>query len=191
MSLYVVSGLSGSGKSTILKWLSDNNMLEQNSIVIDQDSYFFSKMGKKERMDRITLSNGNNTINYDSPKSIDNKKLESDVKQYLSQGKNVYLSGFMFRKGMYDLTPKLHFHMMIGKELSLQRRGQSKNYSNESAKEKDKLMMEEAIFPEYLKTLRMSSIDFFFDGTLPIKQNGEKMTEIIRAVNEGKVIDDL
>jgi len=173
MALYVVSGLSGSGKSTVLKWLKEYGKLKPNSAVIDQDSYFYSRQGKKHKMPNVRLSSGQTTINYDSPLSIDNKKLEEDVKLHLSEGKNVYLSGFIFRSGMYDLNPDLHFHIIIGKEMSLQRREQSKNYTNDFARNKDKMMMEEVIFPEYLETLRLSKIDYYLDGTKQIRQNGD------------------
>lgn len=179
MSLYIISGLSGSGKSSCIKWMEKNSMLKHNSVVIDQDSYFYSRLGQKNKMPRIKLSNGIETMNYDSPNSIDNNKLESDVNQYLKNGKNVYMSAFMFRSTMYNLVPKLHIHLIIGKEMSLKRRMHSKGYSNPVALMKDKLMMDEVIFPEYLETLRLSKIDYYLDGTDIIEKNCEKISKII------------
>lgn len=181
MPLYVVSGLSGSGKSTVLKWLDKHNKLKPNSIIIDQDSYFYSKQGKKQKMPTVRLSNNSIVMNYDSPLSIDNKKLENDVKLHLNEGKNVYLSGFMFRYNMYDLKPNIHFHIIIGKEMSLKRREYSKNYVNDFLRNRDKMMMDEVIFPAYLETLRFSKIDYYLDGTKQIKENAEI---IVKKIND-------
>ena len=171
MSLFVVSGLSGAGKSTILKWLKDNDKLEPNSIIMDQDAYFYARQRKP--MPMFTLSNGSQTTNYDSPDAIDNKQLEKDVNQYLSQGKNVYISGFMFRKNMYNLKPLIHFHLLICKDTSTYRRQNSKGYKDFNQQKKDKMRMDELIYPEYLKTLSNSKIHYFLDGTKPININAE------------------
>lgn len=137
--LYVISGISGSGKTTIGKEVA----MKVGATFIDQDWYFVDKKPQ------VTLSNGMIVSNYDCLEAID-PNFSNDIAQKLKLYP-IVLVGFALSRNMLPVPPIIHIHLVTSdndNELEmrcLQARSQAKTVNPI----KDLLMVKEVVIPFY------------------------------------------
>lgn len=175
-NIIAVSGISGAGKSTIGKLISE----KLHGIYIDQDWFF-----KKDKP-RVKLSDGSITSNWDCKEAIDLKAMNNRIRQELKNNKPIIIGGFALWDEFFDpdITPNIQFHIKIPKDLSLETRLKVKNFTPETRR-KQELIFNELVYPFYLETLKHSKIDHFVEGLENGKRRSidEMIKEIMSKIN--------
>jgi uridine kinase len=147
--IIIISGLSGCGKTTIAKELSDDLKLK----FIDQHDYYIKDYDTKE-----ILSDGTEIINYDTDDAIDWEKLNNDI----NDKKNVIISGFSFPTEKIKFKSDYHIHLKISKQKCLEQRKQF--LENDDKKTTiETLKFNKFTFPYYLSSVEKSKIDKFIN----------------------------
>lgn len=178
-SLYVISGISASGKSTLGQHLVKSNFID-NIKYIDEDEFYLKNKPS------ITLSNNETVSNWDCLEAIDpcfTTVIEDALK--LSP---VLLTGFALPATLLPVQATVHIHLVTADnpiDLATRcrlARTASKPFNNS---ERDALMVREVIIPFYHKMLRESDISHLvtvFDKNerFPIEMLASVAKSIIR-----------
>jgi len=169
-TLIYISGISGSGKTTVAQKL---DLIIDNSIVIDQDSYF------ARNKPLVKLSSGETVINYDSEEAIRwdhfNEAIAINLQSY-----NVIVTGFALRSHKMRLTPNVHFLLIndvlvegkhnidsLIKTCYTERQNNKRFYGMES----EKFVVPELVVPFYFQTLSCLSGSVTIVNTIVQKGN--------------------
>jgi gluconate kinase len=156
----LISGLSGTGKTTIAKQFISE--VSKNWVWIDQDSFYIQKKPL------VRLSNGEEKQNWDCTGAIDWKRLNDTVIQE-SQHHNVLLVGFAPWDIFLRFKVDSHIHLLYGNDRHrvIQRcintRKQSKGFTDPNKKLTDELMVREVVYPFYIESLQSMSIHAYLD----------------------------
>jgi uridine kinase len=137
----VLSGLSGSGKSTIGKMFAEKHNYEY----VDGD-WFFHKVKPQ-----VTLSSGEVVSNWDCPEAVDWEALNDYVNQRLFV-RNVILVTFIPLIERYRFHVSKHITLSMGEkelDICIQARKVSKNMKTEDRIRKDELVVKEYVYPFY------------------------------------------
>jgi ASC-1-like (ASCH) protein/shikimate kinase len=180
--LYVISGISGSGKTTIgrrLMCVVDG----VNSVFVDQDQFYI------EDKPMVTLSNGVTVKNWDDTDAL-NPKMATIVDAMLDHAP-VVLVGFSLTEAVLgELKPAVHIHLVTARSPQLlqerckRARMQTKLGADE---ELNALMVDEVVIPHYRETVRNSEITHlvyvYDDETGNRRPIAELVTQILDIVN--------
>jgi len=167
--LIFISGISGSGKTTVGKALVDhynktNNKTNSktnkinNRIFKDQDDFFVDIKPKT-----LPIFNGKTKSNWDCIEAIDWKSLN----QWLFDHKhaNVVFVGFCLRGDLINIIPDEHIHLSLDDndiETTVNRCANSRIVSKQLNKKQkcdnDEIMVRQVIIPFYLETLKHTKI---------------------------------
>jgi len=161
--LIVISGISGSGKTTIGRALvkyfnSFKGANDEAYKFVDEDSFYLKNKPK------VKLSNGLVVANWDTLEAIDINSLRLTIES----SENIVLVGFTLTKEIIGEYKSIHFHLSIGDtdEVVIRRcveaRKRSKGFRGDKAKI-DELVVREVVMPFYKRTLKESDIDFKID----------------------------
>lgn len=149
--LYLISGLSGTGKTTLGRYAA--NLL--GAQFIDQDTFY-----RKEKP-LVVLSNGIRTRNWDCIEAIDWEKMETEVLNALEQS-YVVLVGFALREEnlsrLSSWKTKEHIELIYGDQ-ELARCKAARATAKTIDPLKDHHIVEELVFPFYLETRTKSKYD--------------------------------
>ena len=163
-AIIFISGISGVGKSTISKELAN----KLNFVHINQDNYYL----KDKPI--VTLSNGLKVKNWDSVAALDFEKLNNDIYDYLSEGRNILLEGFCLRDDLIKVVPNIHIHLSYipvppnvnlvdtytaNKDVIIPRIIRSRAQAKPGIKN-DEIVVNELVWPFYMNTLENSTIDY-------------------------------
>lgn len=102
-SLYVISGISGSGKTTI-----GSSVVKEfgpDFVFLDQDVFYTGKC------DRVKLSNGADVKNWDTFTALDIERMKATVSDYLKTV-NVVLVGFALPEDALPCKADVHVHLV-------------------------------------------------------------------------------
>jgi adenylate kinase family enzyme len=147
----VISGISGSGKSTVGRYLSK----ELNMPYLDLDEFYLPQKPI------VTLSSGRKIKNWDTFESLDFSMLDFIIHDRMTNSGNLIFTGFAMRDEIFsgNLIPDCHIHLSTGKnkeeiiDRCIAARKQSKNLSDV-----DELVVKELVYPFYVETLSKSTI---------------------------------
>ncbi|CAK7994910.1 Hypothetical protein POVR1_LOCUS428 [uncultured virus] len=170
----LISGLSGSGKTTVGKLL-------EGWTFIDGDDFFLPHKPK------VKLSNGETVSNWDCPEAIDWKELNITVKQKLLEGNVVFVT-FLPMIEKYEFVVDYHVRLYMGEglvEKCLAARIASKNIKSQTRIQRDQLVVQEYVIPMYMK---MSERDVdasinVYDGSIR-KNPSDLAKEITRGFHD-------
>lgn len=154
----LVSGLPGCGKTMVGKKISKDFDIDY----IDQFDYYAKDYDKK-----VKLPDGSQAIDIYNNDAIDWKKLNKDVNS--KKGGGVIVYGVAFPNDKLDFIPDYHVHMSISKKECLDRQKsyleKNKDKYPEELKDvesgKERLKMNQLIYPYYLETVKESKINKF------------------------------
>lgn len=165
--IILVSGLSGCGKTELGKNISRDFKIKH----IDLKNYYI-----KEYHQIATLPNKVVVVNWDSDDAIDWIKFNQDIEKYKL---GVVITGTVFPNSKITFTPDIHINLKISKQNLLQKRidYKQKHYDTkskekevdieiiekETAKETERLILNQLTYPYYLESLKKSTIDKFID----------------------------
>lgn len=170
--VYAISGLSATGKTTIGRRIENDFLIDEVKRIefIDQDWYY------KDNKPKVLLSSGEHVSNWDCVEAIYWGTLNADVK-YKLKSRDVLLVGFALWENMLEFPIERHVHLTYSDPCSTIKDGLcpskkdiqkcidgrmiSKKLKTLEKQQKDKLMVEEIVFPFYLETLKKSKIDDF------------------------------
>ena len=166
-NLYLISGLSGCGKTTLGKYVAE----KKSAVFVDQDSFYYQKKPI------VRLSDGTNVKNWDCVEVMDWVSMKLKVISLL-RDTDVVLVGFALRH--YDISTikdyaakTVHIELSYGdeEELNLQRCIDSRKKSKTINEERDVLVVKELVWPFYCETKK----DLRSDKTIYVyKENGER-----------------
>lgn len=176
-NIIAISGISGAGKTTIGKLLAE----KLGGIFIDQDWFF----NRKKPI--VKLPNGKTLLNYDSDEAIDVVRFNNFIEEKKKYNRPIVISGFALRNYFFYKSnePKIHFHIRVPKELSLETRLKLKvKVPSEERKQNEKYMFNKYVYPYYEETIKNSKIDYYIDGT-------ETTNGVIKRKNINKILDEI
>ena len=163
--LICLSGLSGAGKTYNAKKLSKQLGL----VYIDQDQFYKNPYD----MPSVALSNGDVVTNWDCQEAIDLDKMNQIINENI--GKGLIMSGFACRNDWFDQPINCQIHLNINKTTCYQRRKeQFKDPIHQS-----EMIIDELVYPFYLKTLQQSQIDFTIDSNQKTNQTLDLLSNYI------------
>ena len=169
MSVYIISGLSGVGKTTISEKFVELHPQYKN---IDQDKFYIKQKPKK-------IINDKEFNNWDCIESIDWQSLNKTVIQ--TSFKNpVILSGFALWTEMLRFPVKAHIHLEYGDNI-IEKCIKNRSYTK-STNKKDNLIVEKMVYPFYLETLK--NIDITHKIPVYCEQKRIPINEIIKQIEE-------
>ena len=156
----LVSGLPGCGKTMVGKKISKDFNIDY----IDQFDYYVKDYDKK-----VKLPDGSEILNIYNNDAMDWNKLNKDVNSKKKEGVVVY--GVAFPNDKLDFVPDYHVHMSISKKECLDRQKsyleKNKDKYPEEWKDiesgKERLKMNQLIYPYYLETVKESKINKFIN----------------------------
>lgn len=142
-NLFLISGLSGTGKTTLGKYIASKH----NATFVDQDSYY------KKNKPLITLSNGTTVKNWDCVEAIDWNLMIKDIMSLL-EDTDVILVGFALRpKELNILSTKVKYHVeLIYGNNDIDYCKQSRCQAKKIDCVQDSLIVDEVVWPFYLET---------------------------------------
>ena len=112
--------------------------------------------------------------NWDSVAALDFEKLNNDIYNYLSEGRNILLEGFCLRDDLIKVVPNIHIHLSYipvppnvnlvdtytaNKDVIMPRIIKSRAQAKPGIKN-DEIVVNELVWPFYMKTLENSTIDY-------------------------------
>lgn len=145
--LVVISGISGSGKSTIGEKVAE----ELGWSYLDMDTFYL------QMKPIVRLSTGETVTNWDTLEAIDVNKLKERLRQLLERN-NVLFTGFAPDPTIFPVRPTVHIHLGTGRnaeeiiERSILSRRRSKGFTGQKAV-KDERMVREIVYPFYEKVM--------------------------------------
>jgi uridine kinase len=160
--IILVSGLPGCGKTTVAKKISKD--FGKEFILIDQFDYYIDGYDKK-----VKLPDGSEVLDVYNNDAVDWKKLNKDIDAKKSTG--IIVTGIAFPDDKLDFTPDYHIHLSISKKECLDRkRTYLEKHKDKYSKEledmessKEKLKMNQLLYPYYLETIKQSKINKFIN----------------------------
>lgn len=147
--LIYISGVSGSGKTTVAKYISDYLI---DPVIVDQDLFY------REQKPKVVLSNDLPEVsNWDCVEAIDFEKFNKRIIDVMNIFKTVVVTGFALRENLMDqdLKPDLHF-LLCGDTIEsvCMNRKSSKKWTD-NQKRKDIMMVKQVVWPFYQETLNL------------------------------------
>ena len=154
-----ISGISGCGKTFLAKKLSKNFKIQ----FLEQFSYYKKNYDKKHK-----LPDGTEITNWYTDDAIDWDSFNKDINKMKNMG--VVVSGFALVEDKLDIEPDYHIHLSMSKQRCTEKRKvflekHQKKYQkefDELGTIKEKLRMNQLIFPYYLDATKRSKINKFF-----------------------------
>lgn len=181
--VYAISGLSATGKTTIGRRIENDFLIDEVKHIefIDQDWYY------KDNKPKVLLSSGENVSNWDCVEAIYWGTLNADIK-YKLKSRDVLLVGFALWESLMEFPIERHVHLTYSQshckkdiQKCIDGRIRSKKLKTLEKREKDRLMVEEIVFPFYLETLKKSKIDDLI-AVYDEKDNRRDINELVREV---------
>jgi ASC-1-like (ASCH) protein len=177
--LYIISGISASGKSTLGQFLVKSNFIDGIKY-IDEDEFYLKDKPS------VTLSNGEIVSNWDCLEAI-NPRFTEVVGDALKSSP-VLLTGFALPATLLPVAAAVHIHLVTADNpVDLEMRCRlartiSKPLNNS---ERDALMIREVVIPFYHRMVRESDIShimpvFDKDSRFPIDMLASVAKSIIR-----------
>jgi cytidylate kinase len=154
--IILVSGLSGSGKSELGKYICRDFKLH----CIDMRKFY-----KKNADEKIKLPNGKYIINYDTDNVVNWDDLNTDINKYKKDG--VVIFGNMFPTDKLQFKTDFHIHLKIAKQELKQRIHAyiEKHPEKKFDEETENLRFNMHTYPYYLETIKRMKITKFMDAT--------------------------
>ena len=166
--LYIISGISGSGKTTVGKIVATKIQTdERRAVFVDEDSYYV------EDTPLIQLSNGTRTANWDCIEAIDPKTID-EIKLFLEKSP-VVLVGFALPRKFLTIPGVVHIHLVTAynpEDLYIRCREARQQAKPSINQERDQLMVREVVIPFYHEVVRNSDISHLVDV---FDQNGKRI----------------
>ena len=159
--LIFISGLSGCGRTTISRNISD----DFNIPILYQIDYY-----KKDFKLEKKLSNNITIKVWDSDDAIDWDKMNKDINRLKKNG--LIVNGAYLPTDKIKIKPDCHIHISIKKNICLDRRRDFITKHKDKYKKEFKLIgtdterlkMSKITFPYYLEIMKRSKFDKFIDG---------------------------
>lgn len=148
---YLISGISGTGKSTIGKLVAEKLGFEFFEFVEGDDYYLKEKP-------KVALSNGKTVANWDCVEAIDWDRLNNNIKELLKT-KSVILVTFLPQLDLFTFPVWRHIRFEFAFsvdsediiEWCIEARKKSKKFISEKQEKLDEMMVREVVYPFYQK----------------------------------------
>lgn len=158
----VISGLSGSGKTTVAKKIAKDFNIE----LIEQFDFY-----KKDYNETIVLNKDTKIINWDSDDAIDWDKFNSVVNEKKHSG--VIIAGMSFPTDLIEFPIDFHIHLHVPKQVTLERRRAYLSRHQDEFPESfseidtnlDKLKLNKLTYPYYLESKNKMNITKYINAT--------------------------